>query len=88
MTKVFITITRDALSRSGRVVEISIDKTDNESINDFLATPFTITKTFPVQAKQAAIRKEFKTELTSLINGVKDTIESDRLLNKQLVIDV
>jgi len=88
MTKVTINVISDNISKTGRQIAISIIKTDDSVLNDFLQLPYNINKTYDVNESLQNIRKDMKSEIKSLVNSTKKTISTNRLVGKELTFTV
>jgi len=88
MTKVTVSVISDNISKTGRHISVSIIKTDDSVVNDFLQLPHTINKTYTVNESLRNIKQDMKAEIRSLVNSAKNTISTNRLVGKELTFNV
>jgi len=87
VVRVFAEVTKDAISVSGRVIAVTVN-TNDEFINKLLPTPYIFNKTFPLGTSTNTIKKEFKSDISSTINSIKQRITDESLEGRKLEFNV
>ena len=87
VVRVKATVTGDKISKNGRSITVRVE-TDDEDVNSILKSPFELTKTFPINIVMSKIRQVLKSEISSMINSVKQRVKDEGLTGKELVFNV
>ena len=87
MTKIFITVSKDVITKGGRQIEVTVI-TDNELVNLSLKAPFKVAKTFDVNETLQKMKKQFVQDIKGVVINSETTVEKNSLLGKEFEVEV
>ncbi len=87
MTKVKAKVVNESISKDGKTIEVQYE-TDDISINQLLDLPKIWSQRFPISTKPGKMKQAFVSDITSIINSARNSIDNNALIGREFTVTV